>query len=144
MAATAAQPQVGAATAMASNAQGNAAGPGRPDRMSPARDPCKDPEGLFDLEGRLRSRNGRHPGDDDRSQASRDDDDQAEDLEEDPPTDGRQLLGWAARQTPDAKGKVIGYGKKRGFPPRVLDWSPQQVAMAFHAARALTLAGASR
>jgi len=93
---------------------------------------------------RGRSRNGRHPGDDDRGQAMHDDD-QAEDLEEeDPPIDGRQLLGWAARQTPDAKGKVIGYGKKRGFPPRILDWSPQQVAMAFHAARALTLAGASR
>ena len=59
-------------------------------------------------------------------------------LEEDPPADGRQLLGWAAKQLPDAKGRVIGYGKKRGFPSRILDWTPQQVAMAYHAARALT------
>lgn len=95
---------------------------------------------------RGRSRNGRHPGDDDRSQAMHDDDDdQAENLdEEDPPTDGRQLLGWAARQIPDAKGRVIGFGKKRGYPPRILDWSPHQVEAAYRAARALALAGGSR
>jgi len=90
---------------------------------------------------RGRSRDGRHPGDDDRSQASRDDD-RAEDLEEDPPADGRQLLGWAARQVPDAKGRVIGFGRKRGFPPRILDWSTHQVEAAYRAARVLS--GASR
>ena len=83
---------------------------------------------------RGRTSNGRHPGDDDRSQAMGDDD--PDDPEEDPPTDGRQLLGWAAKQTPDAKGRVIGFGKKKGFPPRVLDWTPQQVATAYRAARA--------
>ena len=62
--------------------------------------------------------------------------------EESPPTDGRQLLGWAAKQVPDAKGRVIALGKKRGYPSRILDWTPQQVAAAYRAARAL--AGTSR
>jgi hypothetical protein len=82
-----------------------------------------------------RGRNGRYPGSDDRSQAQ-DEDDQA-DEEEHPPTDGRQLLGWAAKQVPDAKGQVISVGKKRGYPSRILDWTPQQVAAAYRAARAL-------
>ena len=77
---------------------------------------------------------GRYPGDDDRSQASQDDDIDEED-EEDPPKDGRQLLGWCAKQVPDAKGKVIGYGKKRGFPCRVVDWRPDQVEAAYRFAR---------
>ena len=76
-----------------------------------------------------------YPGDDDRSQAS-------DDEEEDTPTDGRQLLGWAAKQVPDAKGRVIAVGKKRGYPSRILDWTPQQVAVAYRTARAL--AGTSR
>jgi hypothetical protein len=85
-------------------------------------------------EGRPRGRNGRYPGDDDRSQAS-DDDDIDDEGQEDPPTDGRQLLGWCAKQVPDAKGMVIGYGKKRGFPSRVVDWKPDQVAAAYRFAR---------
>ena len=86
--------------------------------------------------GRPRERNGRYPGDDDRSQASHDDDiDEEGEAEEDPPTDGRQLLGWCAKQVPDAKGMVIGYGKKRGFPSRVVDWKPDQVAAAYRFAR---------
>ena len=64
------------------------------------------------------------------------DDDIDEEGEEDPPTDGRQLLGWCAKQVPDAKGKVIGYGKKRGFPGRVVDWKPDQVDAAYRFARA--------
>jgi len=88
-----------------------------------------------DSEGRPRNRNGRYPGDDDRSQASQDDDSDDEDQEEDPPTNGRQLLGWCAKQVPDAKGKVIGYGKKRGFPGRIVDWRPDQVEAAYRFAR---------
>jgi hypothetical protein len=98
----------------------------------PAYDPREELEEPFDPEDRPRGRNGRYPGDDDRSQASRDDEDQ-----EDPPTDGRQLLGWAAKQVPDAKGRVIALGKKRGYPSRILDWTPQQVTAAYRAARAL-------
>jgi hypothetical protein len=44
-------------------------------------------------------------------------------------------LGWCAKQVPDAKGAVIGYGKKRGFPGRVVDWQPDQVAAAYQFAR---------
>jgi hypothetical protein len=77
----------------------------------------------------------RYPGDDDRSQASDDDDVDEQGRDEDPPTDGRQLLGWCAKQVPDAKGMVIGYGKKRGFPSRVVDWRPDQVAAAYRFAR---------
>jgi hypothetical protein len=100
----------------------------------PAHDPREDLEEPFDPEDRPRGRNGngRYPGNDDRSQASDDHDE-----EEDPPTDGRQLLGWAAKQVPDAKGRVISVGKKRGYPSRILDWTPQQVAAAYRAARVL-------
>jgi hypothetical protein len=99
----------------------------------PAHDPREDLEEPFDPEGRPRGRNGngRYTGDDDRSQAS--DDEEGED----PPTDGRQLLGWAAKQVPGAKGRVIALGKKRGYPSRILDWTPQQVAAAYRTARAL-------
>jgi hypothetical protein len=38
---------------------------------------------------------------------------------------------------PDAKGRVISVGKKRGYPSRILDWTPQQVAAAYRAARVL-------
>ena len=100
----------------------------------PAHDPREDLEEPFDPEDRPRGRNGngRYPGDDDRNQASHDDHQGAE---EDPPTDGRQLLGWAAKQVPDAKGRVISVGKKRGYPSRTLDWTPQQVAAAYRTAR---------
>jgi hypothetical protein len=90
-------------------------------------DPREEPE------DRPRGRNGRYPGDDDRSQASHDDEEEGD--AEDPPTDGRQLLGWCAKQVPDAKGMVIGYGKKRGFPSRVVDWKPDQVDAAYRFAR---------
>lgn len=93
------------------------------------RDPRAEPE---EPEDRLHGRNGRYPGDDDRSQASHDDDVEEE---EDPPANGRQLLGWCAKQVPDAKGMVIGYGKKRGFPSRVVDWRPDQVDAAYRFAR---------
>lgn len=109
------------------------AGPRRDD--PPAHDPREDLEEPFDPEGRPRGRHGRYPGDDDRGRANGDDIDQDE--EEDPPTDGRQLLGWAAKQVPDAKGRVISVGKKRGYPSRVLDWTPQQVAAAYRTVRAL-------
>lgn len=100
---------------------------------SPAYDPREDLEEPFDPEDRPRGRpSGRYPGDDDRSQAR--DDDQA-DEDEDPPTDGRQLLGWAAKQVPDAKARVIAIGRRRGFPSRILDWTPQQVATAYRSAR---------
>jgi hypothetical protein len=104
-------------------------GTGPADRMRDRREESAEPD------DRPRGRNGRYPGDDDRSQASDDDDVDEQGQEEDPPTDGRQLLGWAAKQVPDAKGMVIGYGKKRGYPSRILDWTPQQVDTAYRFAR---------
>jgi hypothetical protein len=104
-------------------------GTGPADRTRDSREEPSAPEGPS------RGRNGRYPGDDDRSQASQDDDIDDEGREEDPPTDGRQLLGWCAKQVPDAKGMVIGYGKKRGFPGRVVDWRSDQVAAAYRFAR---------
>jgi hypothetical protein len=41
------------------------------------------------------------------------------------------------QQVPDAKGRVIAVGKKRGYPSRILDWTPPQVTAAYRAARAL-------
>ena len=70
-------------------------------------------------------------GDDGRSQASGD-----KEEEESPPMDGRPLLGLAAKPVPDAKGRVIAPGKKRGCPSPIRDWPPQQVAAAYRAARA--------
>jgi hypothetical protein len=105
-----------------------------PTGTGPAARPPDRREGPSEPEGQPRGRNGRYPGDDDRSQASDDDVDE-EGRDEDPPTDGRQLLGWAAKQVPDAKGRVIAIGKKRGFPSRILDWTPQQVDAAYRFAR---------
>ncbi len=51
------------------------------------------------------------------------------------PADGRQLLGWAAKQDPDAKGLVIAFGKKQGYPPKIVDWDDDQVRSAYRYAR---------
>ena len=56
--------------------------------------------------------------------------------DEDAPTDGRQLLGWASKQIPDLKGVLIGYGKKKGLRSKIVEWTPQQVAAAYRFARA--------
>jgi hypothetical protein len=111
-------------------------GRGMRDESDPAGPAATHPSSFIphpSQEGPPRGRNGRYSGDDDRSQASRDDEEEGDD--EDPPTNGRQLLGWCAKQVPDAKGKVIGYGKKRGFPGRVVDWKPDQVDAAYRFAR---------
>jgi hypothetical protein len=55
--------------------------------------------------------------------------------EEDPPTDGRRLLGWARSQPEDAKGWLVGLGKQLRYPPRILDWSPKQVQTAYQSYR---------
>ena len=55
--------------------------------------------------------------------------------DEDPPADGRQLLGWASKQVPDRKGVIIGFGKKRGYRSKIVDWTAEQVAAAYRHAR---------
>jgi hypothetical protein len=51
------------------------------------------------------------------------------------PEDGRQLLGWASKQVPDAKGTIISFGKKNGLASKVIEWTPEQVAAAYRFAR---------
>jgi hypothetical protein len=72
--------------------------------------------------------------------ASDDDDDRGRDRDRDdegrPPIDGRQLLGWAAKQVPDAKGLVISFGKRKGYPTKIVDWDDEQVRTAYRYARA--------
>jgi hypothetical protein len=58
-----------------------------------------------------------------------------EDPQESPPQDGRQLLGWAAKQDPDAKGAVMSYGKRNGYPSKIVSWTAEQVRAAYRHAR---------
>ena len=58
-----------------------------------------------------------------------------EDPEESPPTDGRQLLGWAAKRDPDAKGTVMSFGKRNGYPSKIVSWTAEQVRAAYRHAR---------
>jgi hypothetical protein len=55
--------------------------------------------------------------------------------EDDPPTDGRRLLGWARSQPEDAKPWLVGLGKQLRYPPRILDWTPKQVRTAYQSYR---------
>ena len=55
--------------------------------------------------------------------------------EDDPPTDGRRLLGWARNQPEDAKNWLVGLGKRLRYPNRILDWSPKQVQTAYQSYR---------
>ena len=55
--------------------------------------------------------------------------------EDDPPTDGRRLLGWARSQPEDAKNWLVGFGKRSRYPGRILDWTSKQVETAYQACR---------
>jgi len=55
--------------------------------------------------------------------------------DEDAPTDGRQLLGWARKQDRDMKSWIISLGYKRKFKGNVVDWTDAQVATAYAAAK---------
>jgi hypothetical protein len=65
----------------------------------------------------------REPGDDEIL------DDEQE--QETAPRDGRQLLGWAQRQRPDAKGEILSFGKKRGLASKIVNWTEDQVLAAW-------------
>ncbi|MGO9463345.1 MAG: hypothetical protein ACLQVF_04180 [Isosphaeraceae bacterium] len=58
-----------------------------------------------------------------------------DDHDEDAPTTGRELLGWARRQPEDAFHWLVKTGKKLRFPERILDWSQEQVGNAYAAYR---------
>src|SRR5262249_47714068 len=69
--------------------------------VAAAHDPREDLEEPFDPERRAPAR--REPDRGDAWEPPADDDDQ------DAPTDGRQLLGWARKQQPDAMGILLSY-----------------------------------
>ena len=58
------------------------------------------------------------------------------DDDQDVPTNGRQLLGWASKQVPDLKGTLLSYGKRNGLRSKIVDWTPDQVNAAYRFARA--------
>jgi hypothetical protein len=111
--------------------QGGASGP-RPDsRSAPSTAPNGRPKAVPSQDTRREYRASAPP------RGRRDAGDDNGDLVEDrhTPTDGRQLLGWAAKQDPDAKGLVISFGKKKGYPPKIVDWDDEQVRAAYRYAK---------
>ncbi len=84
---------------------------------------------------RLNGTDTRGPAPTRRSREEDDEDNDVLDDEERPPIDGRQLLGWAAKQDPDAKGLVIAFGKKKGYPSKIVGWTDDQVRSAYRYAR---------
>jgi hypothetical protein len=89
-------------------------------------DPREDLEEPFDPEGRAPAR--REP---DRGDAW----EPPTDADQDAPTDGRQLLGWARKQQPDAMGTLLSYGKRNGLRSKIVAWTPEQVSAAYRHAR---------
>ena len=59
------------------------------------------------------------------------------DDDQDAPTDGRQLLGWARKQQPDAMGTLLSYGKRNGLHSKIVAWTPEQVRAAYRHARGI-------
>src|SRR5262249_58021919 len=105
--------------------------PGRPTsngrHQAEPHDPREDLEEPFDPEGRTPAR--REPDRGDAWEPPTDDD-------QDAPTDGRQLLGWARKQQPDAMGTLLSYGKRNGLRSKIVAWTPDQVNAAYRFARA--------
>jgi hypothetical protein len=59
----------------------------------------------------------------------------ADDDDQNAPTNGRQLLGWASKQVPDLKGTLLSFGKRNGLKSKIVDWTPEQVRAAYRFAR---------
>jgi hypothetical protein len=99
----------------------------RPAAVAEPHDPREDLEEPFDPERRAPAR--REPDRGDAWEPPADDDDQ------DTPTNGRQLLGWARKQQPDAMGTLLSYGKRNGLASKIVAWTPEQVRAAYRFAR---------
>lgn len=54
---------------------------------------------------------------------------------EKPPSDGRQLLGWAAQQRPDAMPRIKSWGAAKKIKAKILDWTPDQVRSCYQHVR---------
>jgi hypothetical protein len=96
--------------------------------IAEAYDPREDLEEPFDPERRAPAR--REPDRGDAWEPPADDDPDA-------PTNGRQLLGWARKQQPDAMGTVLSFGKRNGLRSKIVDWTPEQVSAAYRHARGI-------
>jgi hypothetical protein len=99
----------------------------RPVAVAEVHDPHEDLEEPFDPERQAPAR--REPDRGDAWEPPAGDDDQ------DAPTDGRQLLGWARKQQPDAMGTLISFGKRNGLNSKIVAWTPDQVRAAYRFAR---------
>lgn len=65
-------------------------------------------------------------------------DDEPPDVQADderPPADGRQLLGWANRQVPDARPAILNWGARQGIREKVVNWRPDQVRSCYQHVR---------
>jgi hypothetical protein len=51
----------------------------------------------------------------------------------DVPQDGRQLLAWARKQSPDKTNDLKAFGQRRRLPSLIKEWTPKQVAEAYRA-----------
>jgi hypothetical protein len=71
----------------------------------------------------------------DRGDAYEGDLDDNEQEQEQPPENGRQLLGWASKQRPDAKREIMGFGKRKGYPSKIVTWNADMVRNAYHHVR---------
>ena len=100
----------------------------RPVAVAEPHDPREDLEEPFDPERRAPAR--REPDRGDAWEPPTDDD-------QDAPTNGRQLLGWASKQVPDLKGALLSYGKRNGLRSKIVDWTPEQVRAAYRHARGI-------
>jgi hypothetical protein len=92
-------------------------------------DPREDYEEPFDPERRAPARTEPDRGDAWEPPLTDDDD-------QDAPTNGRQLLGWASKQVPDLKGTLLSFGKRNGLRSKIVDWTSDQVNAAYRFARA--------
>ena len=101
----------------------------RPVAVAEPHDPREDYEEPFDPERRAPAR--REPDRGDAWEPPLTDDD-----DQDAPTNGKQLLGWASKQVPDLKGTLLSYGKRNGLKSKIVDWTPDQVNAAYRFARA--------
>ena len=99
----------------------------RPVAVAAPHDPREDYEEPFDPERSAPARKEPDRGD---AWEPPDDDD-----EKDAPTDGRQLLGWARKQQPDAMGTLLSFGKRNGLASKIVAWTPEQVRAAYHHTR---------
>ena len=99
----------------------------RPATGAEPHDPREDYEEPFDPERRAPARRESDRGD--AWEPPTDDGDQ------DAPTNGRQLLGWASKQVPDLKGAILSFGKRNGLRSKIVDWTPEQVRAAYRHAR---------